>query len=119
MNMKKNINEEIERIKDVMGLTENVAVNSLDDFPEDMKKLFLNHYLHLMKRYDHNVQSDKFTDRVNKTYDGEGFRKWVDNHYVEQFAKNKRRIMAAVTEDFINLKRKMYFRKKAEEYENE
>jgi len=119
ISMKQNINEEIKKIKHMMGLNENVAVNSLDDFPEELKRTFLNNYLHLVKYYDHNVKSDKFTDRVNRTYDGAGFRKWVDNHYVEQFAKSKRRIMAAVTEDFIDLKRKMYFRKKAEEYENE
>ncbi len=119
MNMKKNINEEIEKIKDVMGLTENVAVNSLDDFPEDIKKIFLNNYLHLISKFDWNKENERFINRATKEYDGEGFNKWMKEEEKRQFEKNKRKIMAAVAEDMINLKRKMYFRKKAEEFENE
>lgn len=117
--MKKNINEEIEKIKDVMGLTENVAVNSLDDFPEDIKKIFLNNYLHLISKFDWNKENERFINRATKEYDGEGFNKWMKEEEKRQFEKSKRKIMAAVAEDMINLKRKMYFRKKAEEFENE
>ncbi len=117
--MKKNINEEIEKIKDVMGLTENVAVNSLDDFPEDIKKIFLNNYLHLISKFDWNKENARFMNRATGEYDGEGFNKWMKEEEKRQFEKNKRKIMAAVAEDVINLKRKMYFRKKAEEFENE
>jgi hypothetical protein len=119
MNMKKNINEEIERIKDVMGLTENVAVNSLDDFPEDLKNIFFNNYGHLINKYDWNTENDKFTNRETGEYDGVGFGKWKEEEQKRQFEKNKRRIMSAVTEDLVGLRRQKYFRKKLKEYEDE
>ena len=73
--MKKNINEEIERIKDLMGLNEDVAVNSLDDFPEDLKKIFLNNYLHLISKFDWNRENERFTNRATGEYYGAGFKK--------------------------------------------
>ena len=117
--MKKNINEEIERIKDVMGLNEDVAVNSLDDFPEDLKKIFLNNYLHLISKFDWNRENERFTNRATGEYDGAGFKKWMEEEEKRQFEKSKRKIMAAVFEDMLNLKKKLFFRKKAEEFENE
>ena len=117
--MKQNINEEIERIKDVMGLNENIAVNSLDEFPEDLKQTFLNNYLHLINKFDWNTENDKFMNRETGEYDGMGFRQWVDNERRSQFVKNKKKIMAAIIDDLKELRRKIYFRKKLKEFEDE
>ena len=119
MSMKKNINEEIERIKHVMGLNESVAVNSLDDFPEDLKKTFLNNYLHYMNKFNWNDENEKFMNRATGEYDGEGFRKWMEDEERRQFEKNKTKIMAAVFQDMLNLKKKNFFHRKEAEIEEE
>jgi hypothetical protein len=118
MNMKKNINEEIERIKHIMGLNEEDNLGVFDNFPPELLKLLEDNYSHMYRfKYDYNDKADRFINRETGEYDGKGFNKWFEENTADEFVKNKARIITAIRSDLITLKRRKIAKLKLDAYE--
>ena len=119
------LNEQISRIKLIMGLTEasvdgsgnitNLEPNVFDEFPEDVLETLNQNYFYMFSNFDWNSKSSEFTNGGN--YDGEGFNKWIEQHKQGEFIKNIDRIISAVRSDIILMKRKQLASKKLESFE--
>lgn len=115
----KTLNEEIYRIKKIMGLTEdasvgsdgqlNIAPNLFDEFPEDILETLNNNYFYMFStNFNWNEKSREL---------GQNFNKWREQHEQTEFVKNLDKIIGAVRSDLILFKRKKLAEKKLEAFE--
>lgn len=111
-NMKQNINEEIKKIKHMMGLNEEGNLGVFDNFPPELLEFMEDNYSHMyMHNYDWNEMSNYFRDR------GEEFREWRDNKEADEFVKNEAKIITAIRSDLINIRRTKIAKLKLDAYE--
>lgn len=116
--MKQSINEEIRKIKNMMGLNEEVHIDVFADFSPELLEFLENNYSHLYRfKYDYNEKAAKFMNRETGEYDGEGFRKWMDENTAKEYIKNKPKIISAIRSDLINLRRTKIAKLKLDAYE--
>ena len=124
--MKNLLNEEISRMRSMMGLNEaevdangnlvNLSFNLFDKFPEDVLETLNTNYFHLFNNFDWNAEQDKFVS-ANGQFDGKGFKQWIQKHEEEQVLKNLDKIKAAVRHDVIAEYREKMAELKLESFE--
>jgi hypothetical protein len=116
--MKQNINEEIKKIKHMMGLNEEGNLGVFDNFPPELLEFMEDNYSHMYRHnYDWNEMSAKFMNRETGEYDGEGFSKWKEKKETDEFVKNKSKIISAIRSDLITLRRRKLTKLKLDAYE--
>ena len=116
--MKQNINEEIKKIKHMMGLNEEVHNDVSDFFTPELFKFFSDNYFHMYSfQLDYKEKSDKFMNRETGEYDGKGYNKLVIENQVINFIKNKPKIISAIRSDLINIRRTKIAKLKLDAYE--
>ena len=116
--MKQNINEEIKKIKHMMGLNEEGNLGVFDNFPPELLEFMEDNYSHMYRfKYDYNEKASRFVNRETGEYDGAGFRKWMDENRADEFVKNKSKIISAIRSDLINLRRVKIAKLKLDAYE--
>ncbi len=111
-----NLQEQISRIKSMMGLTEmkiddsgnlqDFEENIFDEFPEEVLKTLEENYLSYIMNFDWNKVQDSFID--GDKFDSEGFGRWIENHKQSQLKKNINKIISIVRRDMILIKRRKY-----------
>jgi len=112
MKMKQNINEQIKKIKHMMGLNEGENLGVFDNFPPELLEFLESNYSGIyMFNYDWNEMSNYFRNR------GEEFSEWRENKEADEFVKNKSKIISAIRSDLITLKRRKLAKLKLEAYE--
>jgi hypothetical protein len=121
-----NINEQIYRIRQVMGLVEasvgaggeisGLESNIFDEFPDDVLKTLEDEYGYLYKHnFDWNAKSSEFTD--SGKFDGVGFDRWRNRNQQDEFLKNMGKIISALRSDLLLMKRTELAKKKLDAFE--
>jgi len=125
----KNLNEQISRIRKVMGLNEAIVgvdgelsgmeSNIFDEFPDDVLKTLEDEYGYMYSHnFDWNSKSREFTSSdPNKAYDAPAFNKWVEKNKQDEFMKNLDRVISAVRSDLLLMKRTELMKKKLDAFE--
>lgn len=117
-----NLQENIHRIKEVMGLKEayidsngNLAdfkQSIFDAFPEDILHTLEDNYSHYYSHnFDWNTKQDEFGN------DGSGFGKWLDQNKQDEFILNLDRLIKSVRSDMILFRRRDLAEKKMKNFE--
>lgn len=99
--MKKNIKLK-KVIKKVLRqfLNENYNSFSFNDFPENVLKTLKNEYFFVYQNnFDWNSKQDEFIK--DGVYDGNAFKKWLENNEKEEFLKNLNKLITLVRQDLI------------------
>ena len=121
-----NINEQINRMRGIMGLVEasvgaggeisGLESNIFDEFPDDVLKTLEVEYGHIYKHnFDWNAKSSEFTD--SGKFDGVSFEVWRDKNAQEEFIKNLDKVITAVRSDLLLMKRTGLAKKKLDVFE--
>ena len=101
-----------------MGLNEEAHIDVFADFSPELLEFLESNYSHLYRfKYDYNEKASKFMNRETGEYDGEGFRKWMDENTAKEYIKNKPKIISAIRSDLINLRRTKIAKLKLNAYE--
>jgi hypothetical protein len=117
-----NLQEDINRIKQVMGLKETYVDSDgnladfkqsiFDTFPEDILHTLTDNYSHYYSHnFDWNTKQAEFGD------DGRGFRKWLEQNEQDEFKLNLDKIIKAVRSDMILFRRRDLAEKKMNDFE--
>jgi hypothetical protein len=117
-----NLQENIQRIRQVMGLKEayidpkgdlvDFKQSIFDTFPEDILHTLKDNYSHYYSHnFDWNTKQAEFGD------DGRGFRKWLEQNEQDEFKLNLDRIIKAVRSDMILFRRRDLAEKKMKDFE--
>lgn len=105
------LNEEIGRIKSMMGLCESVE-DVFADFPEDLLKYLQDQYGFM---YQNNFDWNEMSDR----YNGPGeFNAWRLENEKSEFIKQKHKIITAIRSDLINTRKSDIANEKTKDYED-
>ena len=121
-----NLNEQISRIRKVMGLNEAIVgvdgelsgmeSNIFDEFPDDVLKTLVDEYGYMYQNnFDWNSKQDEFV--VSGKFDGAGFDRWIEQNKQQEFIKNLDRIISAVRSDLLLMKRTELMKKKLDAFE--
>lgn len=120
------LNEQITRIKSIMGLDEavigvdgqlsGVESDIFDEFPDDVLKTLEDEYGNLYKHnFDWNSKSDEF--RRSDGFDSVGFSLWRNRNKQSEFMKNLDKIISAVRSDLLLMKRTDLLKRKLDAFE--
>ena len=95
----------------------NLESNIFDEFPEDVLETLENNFFYMYKtNFDWNNKTKEFS-LPEGGYDTIAFNKWVEAHQQTEFINNLNKIISAVREDVILLKRRKLSERKLEAFE--